>query len=335
MPESFALVTGAGGFIGRWMVRVLSQEGIAVRAAVRHIRQTSFFENDDTIEVVKIDLLNTYSLSAALEGVTALYHFAARVDSHVPAETLYRINTEGTRNLWKCAADRGVKAALYCSSTAVYGLLSGNNRPVTEESLPRAIEPYGRSKLQGEIVARKIAARAGFKTVIIRPVAVFGPGEKSEFGRQLRRAAFSKIFLGNGFQNGGFNFVHVEDVAAASLHLMQQHMEGEQIYNILAGFSEFENAYDDYLRVLSRARRPLYWRRLLTRLSRAVNRMPRFSQELSRFGGKRLIYNIWQPGFDMTYSGEKLCKTGFRFKWNTFEDVLLSCINDSVCDRKE
>jgi nucleoside-diphosphate-sugar epimerase len=217
----------------------------------------------------------------------------------------------------------------------VYGLLSGNNRPVTEESLPRAIEPYGRSKLRGEIAARKIAARAGFKTVIIRPVAVFGPGEKSAFGRQLRRAAFSRIFLGNGFRNGGFNFVHVEDVAAASLHLMQQNGAGGQIFNITAGFSGFENAYDDYLHALGRARQSLYWRKLLARLSREVNRMPQFSEGLSRFGGKRVIFNIWKPGFDMIYSGEKLCKTEFRFKWDSFEDVLLSCINDSVCYRKE
>jgi nucleoside-diphosphate-sugar epimerase len=334
MPEALALVTGAGGFIGRWMVRVLNRQGIKVRAGVHHLGQASFFENDGTGEVVKLDLLDPRSLRRALKGVSVLYHFAARVDAHLPVETLYRVNTEGTRNLWICAADMEVKAALYCSSTAVYGLLSGNNRPLTEESLPRAIEPYSRSKLQGEIAAREIAARAGFRTVIIRPVAVFGPGEKTAFGRQLRQAAFSRIFLANGFRKGGFNFVHVEDVAAASLYLMQRSGEGGQIYNIIAGFRGFENAYDDYLRALSRARRTLYWRKLLARLSRAVNRMPRFSQGLSRFGGKRLVYNIWQPGFDMIYAGEKLCETGFRFKWNSFEDVLLSCINDSACYRK-
>jgi len=80
---------------------------------------------------------------------------------------------------------------------------------------PKVVEPYGNTKLLGETTALDVAKRTGLHTTIIRPVAIFGPGEHTPFGRQLRNAAFSKLLLAGGFQGRGFNYVHVEDVAAS------------------------------------------------------------------------------------------------------------------------
>jgi len=68
-----------------------------------------------------------------------VYHFAALVDPGRSRQQIYRANVVGTRNFWECAAC-GVKKALYCSSTAVYGRLAHSHGPISEEVRPRAVE---------------------------------------------------------------------------------------------------------------------------------------------------------------------------------------------------
>jgi nucleoside-diphosphate-sugar epimerase len=324
-----ALVTGATGFIGRWLVKLLALNGTRVRAGIRNTRHARTIDQVDGVEPVDIDILDRQSLGDAMEGIDVVYHFAALVDTRAPKDDLFRVNVEGTRKVWHCAAERGLKAALYCSSTAVYGLLAQAHQPISEKILPRAIEPYGRSKLLGETVASEIADRCGLHTVIIRPVAVFGPGEHSPFGSQLRQAVFSKILLAGGFQNRRFSFVHVEDVAEAAMHLIHAHGSDGQAYNIAVDRPIlFEEAFQSYLRALKQSRRPLIRVKLLAYLSKWVHKLPGLSHMLSQYDGHRSAFKIWQPGFDMTYSSRKLLSTSFRFKWDRFEDVLLSCINE-------
>ena len=329
MKAEFALVTGATGFIGRWLVKLLALRGINVRAGIHNTSHAETIHPTDGVEPIDIDILDQQSLGDAMESIDAVYHFAALVDTKAPKDDLFRVNVEGTRNVWHCAVERGVKAALYCSSTAVYGLLAKDHQPVSEKIRPKAIEPYGRSKLLGETVASEIADKWGLHTVIIRPVAVFGPGEHSPFGNQLRQAVFSKLLLAAGFQNRRFSFVHVEDVAEAAMHLISAPGSDGQAYNIAVDRPIlFEEAFQSYLRALKQSRRPLTRVKLLAQLSKWVHELPGLSHRLSRYDGHRSAFNIWQPGFDMTYSSRKLLSTSFRFKWNRFEDVLLSCINE-------
>jgi len=261
--------------------------------------------------------------------VETVYHLAGLTNAKAPRNILYLINCDGTRNVWNCAKSQGVKNALYCSSTAVYGLLAKKHEPISEEVIPRAIEAYGRSKLEGEFAALEIAASSNMKTVVIRPVAIFGPNQHTPFGKQLQHAVFSKLLLPGDLEKRAFNFVHVEDVAEASIHLMTGQIESGSIYNI-AGESaiKFEEAFQTYLLLLRGSENPNKWPLVLARLSSLAQRFPKFTDWLTRQRTNRLVFNLWQPGFDMTYSSNKLLSTSFHFKWVSFEKVLRSCLID-------
>jgi nucleoside-diphosphate-sugar epimerase len=323
-----ALVTGGAGFIGRRVVKVLSRHGFRVRAGIHRQTHNDSVADLPGVQTIPLDILDRNSLMRGLEGVDVVYHFAALVNARKSREDLYRTNVEGTRNVWSCAAACDVKRALYCSSAAVYGLLAKSPKPISEGVQARAVEPYGNSKLLGESAAFEIAARSGPPTVVIRPVAVFGPGEHTPFGKQLRDAAVSKLLLAGGFQKKRFSFVHAEDVAEAAVHLMHSAVSNGQIFNVAVDEPIlFEDALQAYIRVLGRAGLPTARTKRLASVSSMIHKMPGVSHWLSRVGGSRFVFTLWHPGFDLTYSSSKLLGTSFRFKWGTFEDVLLSCID--------
>jgi nucleoside-diphosphate-sugar epimerase len=321
------LVTGAGGFVGREVVRVLHNNGARVRACVHAETKHGSVGALYGVEQVGINILDRPSLMNALNDIDAVYHFAALVDSSATREELIRVNVEGTRTVWKCAAARGVKRALYCSTTAVYGLLAGSNGMITEDVPAKAVEPYGSTKLMGEQAALDVAAETGLHTTIIRPAAIFGPGEHTPFGRQLRNAAYSRLLVAGGFQNRRFSFVHVEDVARAAVHLMQRDLPGGEIFNV-AGDTPilFEEAFSAYIRALRRAGRSYAKIRFLALASTLLHKLPPSVVEMTNRMGERHVFRLWHPGFDLNYSSRKLLATEFAFRRKDFEEILTSCI---------
>jgi UDP-glucose 4-epimerase len=327
VKEPITLVTGANGFMGSWVVKALCKRGIRVRAGIHRAAGADRFMDVSDVKPVVIDILDQRSLLSAVDGVDSVYHFAAMIDPKASKEKLTQVNMEGTRNVWHCAAALGVRKALYCSSAAVYGLLARSEQPISEEVKARAVEPYGRSKLMGESIAREIEAISGPDTVIIRPVAVFGPGDHTPFGQLLRSAAVSKLLLGGTASPWSFSFTHVEDVAEAAVHLM--HTEGAEghVFNIAADTISFHEAFRAYLRALGRSGSSLWRARLLAQFSELAQRLSPIASLLARFKLNQFVFPIWRPGFDITYTSRKLLDTSFRFKWDRFEDVLLSCID--------
>jgi nucleoside-diphosphate-sugar epimerase len=248
--------------------------------------------------------------------------------TRTPAE-LYRVNVEGTRNVWRCSAANGVKRGIFCSSAAVYGLLRRTNGMIVETSPTNAIEPYGRTKFLAEREALAIGSATGLHTTIIRPVAIFGPGEHTPFGKKLRDAAVSKLLFAGGFQNKRFTFVHVEDVAEATIHLMQADIPGGEVFNIAADEPIlYQDAFDAYIRVLKRAGGAYARIRLLALVSRLLHRYPPVAYGFARMLDDRLIFRIWRPGFDLLYSSAKLRHTSFRPEWNDFERVFSACLEE-------
>ncbi|MCB2206002.1 NAD-dependent epimerase/dehydratase family protein [bacterium] len=329
--QHVAFVTGASGYIGRHVVRTLLDAGVRVRAGVRKHGSRKALQSLDSCDIVEIDICDRHSLSAVFQGVQHVYHFAAAVTSRASEEELTRINVEGTRNVWSCAAEAGAKKALYCSSTAVYGLLAHNGGEVGEEVAPRAVERYGRSKLRGEQAAMEISASSGLETVVIRPTAVFGPGEHTHFGDELRQASISSLMLGGRFRNRRFNFVHVHDVANAAVHLMHLQERKDDVYNIVAGESiTYEDAFSAYLRALGKGQGFRVRQRFLGHASRLIERMPAFSDWLLKRAHRNLVFPVWRPGFDMTFAADRLAATDYECRWNEFEEVLLSCMHEQT-----
>jgi dihydroflavonol-4-reductase len=216
-----ALVTGATGFVGAAVARVLLQEGWEVRALAR---KGSDRRNLQSIaaEVVEGDLADTTSLARALSGCEGLFHVAAdyRLGAFDPQQ-LYKTNVEGTRNILDAARDAGVRRIVYTSSVATIGIPKDGS-PGTEDSpstLEDMIGHYKRSKYLAEEVARE-AARAGINVVIVNPSTPVGPGDvkPTPTGQLVFDAAAGRM---PAYVDTGLNIVHVDDVANG--HLLAYH----------------------------------------------------------------------------------------------------------------
>ena len=138
----------------------------------------------ETVTVVAID--GETDWSAALSGVDAVMHLAARV--HVmkdkaadPLTEFLKVNLYGTSNLAQQAAGAGVKRFVYVSSVKVNGEQTTVNRPFLESDEPDPQDPYGMSKWRAEQDLQRIAHETGLEVVIVRPPLVYGPGVKGNF----------------------------------------------------------------------------------------------------------------------------------------------------------
>lgn len=327
VPDGLALVTGAGGFIGREVVAALRRRGVRVRAGVRGTAAVQRLEGQDGLEPVCVDLRDPQSLRDALDGVTAVYHFAAVMRGR-RGDELHAVNVAGTEHLWHCAADRGVARALYCSTASVYGLLAASGQPVAESAPTRAIEPYGRAKLAGERAALAIGRDRGLATVVIRPAAVLGPGERSAFGRAIRRAALTRLLMPGRFPQHRFSFVHVADVAEAAVHVMGLPDAAGEIFNVAVEDPiSFADAFEVYLGVLRRGGGALWRPALLARLSAFVQRRPALARRLLQERGRYSpAYSVWRLDRELVFTSRKLLATDFRYAWSDFGEVLTSCV---------
>lgn len=183
MPADPILVTGATGFLGRAVVDRLAGRGRKVRAAVR--RDPGGWPGGVETAVVG-DLSGETDWSAALQGVDAVVHCAAR--AHVLRETaadplaqFRAVNTEATLALARQAAAAGVRRFVFISSIGVNGAET-TGRPFRHDDPPAPHSPYAVSKHEAELGLRVLAAETGLEVVIIRPPLIVGPDPKGNLG---------------------------------------------------------------------------------------------------------------------------------------------------------
>lgn len=176
------LVTGASGFVGRHVAPELSREGWSVRRAVR---SPEGVDDEVVIESIGPDT----DWQAALEGVDAVVHLAARVhhkhEEH--AVQLYRnVNIAGTLHLARAAATAGVRQFIFVSTVLVHGRSNEGRAPFSEEDIltPRGL--YGMSKAAAEAGLRTLARDSDMKISVIRPPLVYGAGAKGNFALLTR-----------------------------------------------------------------------------------------------------------------------------------------------------
>src|SRR6202171_4537852 len=120
-----ALVTGATGFLGSHVARVLEQQGAQLRLLVRPTSDLRNIDDLKNAERVEGDLRDAGSISKALSGCDVVFHVAAdyRLWVRDPDE-MYRSNVEGTRSLLEAARKQGVRRVVYTSSVATMGFSS-------------------------------------------------------------------------------------------------------------------------------------------------------------------------------------------------------------------
>jgi dihydroflavonol-4-reductase len=168
------LVTGASGFIGPHLVRVLRREGRHVRCLVRRTSLTAPLV-ELGVELVVGDVTDAASLRGAVQGVDEVYHLAGVTKAFRPAGFV-AVNETGTHHLATACAEsvRQPVLVLVSSMAATGAAPAGRDRH--EGDPPAPVSNYGRSKRAGELVAESFADRV--PTTIIRPPIVFGEGDR-------------------------------------------------------------------------------------------------------------------------------------------------------------
>ncbi|HTC49585.1 MAG TPA: hopanoid-associated sugar epimerase [Candidatus Aquilonibacter sp.] len=173
-----AFVTGATGFLGSHVARVLSEQGATLRLLVR---STSNLKNLEGLkaETAQGDLRDPSSLEKAMAGCDTVFHVAAdyRLWLQDPSE-MYASNVEGTRTMLEAARKNKVRSVVYTSSVATMGF-TGNGQPANEDSpvaLADMIGHYKRSKFMAEQLAMA-AGRSGLNVITVNPTTPIGEND--------------------------------------------------------------------------------------------------------------------------------------------------------------
>ena len=210
MRRQCALVTGAGGFVGRRVVERLLGQGVVVRALVR--RGLVGTEARGRLERVRGDVTDPESLAAAVGGCDVVFHCAWGGES---LEDARRINVQGTVNVLEASARAGVQRVVHLSTMAVHG---DRLPPVLTEDHPLDFggDAYGVSKAEGERAALALGREHRIEVVALRPSLVYGPGAPFWLIGYFERTKREQVALVDGGR-GLANLVFVEDLVDAML----------------------------------------------------------------------------------------------------------------------
>ncbi|MGH8127693.1 MAG: NAD-dependent epimerase/dehydratase family protein [Gammaproteobacteria bacterium] len=206
------LVTGGSGFLGSHLIPELVKDEHEVFALTRSA------SSDEKVGAlgaapVRGDLENTARLS--LPAIDTVIHAAARFRFAGPREPYFRVNVTGTQALLEAADATGAKIFVYVSAAGV--IMDDRGSPIrdadeTARTYPNSFSGYIASKAQGE-AAVLAADKPGFRTIALRPSAIWGPGDA--FSREIPDAISSGRFA---FVNRGdypFSTCHVDNVIEA------------------------------------------------------------------------------------------------------------------------
>lgn len=208
-----ALVTGGGGFLGRYIVEQLLDEGYEVRVFCRG----SYPELTKIgAEVFRADLQNREKVIQACESIDIVFHVAAKAGFWGKWEEYYNANVVGTQNIIDACLKTGIKKLVFTSSPSV--IFNNSEQVNVDESIPYP-EKYENYYSHTKAIAEQIILSANSEqlaTCSLRPHLIFGPRDNHLFPRVLEKAKQEKLpQIGKG--KNLVDLTYVEDAARAHL----------------------------------------------------------------------------------------------------------------------
>lgn len=208
-----ALVTGGGGFLGRYIVEQLLQRGDAVTLFAR-----SHYPEVEALGArgIQGDLRDRHAVTAACQGMDVVFHVAAKAGLWGPREAFYSVNVVGTEHVIAACRKAGIPRLINTSSPSV--IFDGSAQESVDESAPYPEtyeSPYPETKALAE---QRVTAASGpdLLTVSLRPHLIFGPRDNHLFPSLLARAKEGQVpQVGDGTNR--VDLTYVEDAARAHL----------------------------------------------------------------------------------------------------------------------
>jgi nucleoside-diphosphate-sugar epimerase len=251
------LITGGCGHIGSFVVRKLLQRNVAYVKIVDNLSAYPFdqlnvfckdFIGDARVELIREDIANYETVKKAIRGVDVIFHLAAYADV---AATIYnpdedfRTNIIGTYNVLKACLDAGVKKYIFASSASIYGdqksPFPSENPKFSEDMRPNPLSTYANSKLWGENLAILFHKLYGLSAVSLRYFSIYGP---FQIPKPKSHSWVVAIFLMRAINKrsltvlgGGQirDFIHVEDVAEATIKAAERSRVDGEVINVGTG----------------------------------------------------------------------------------------------------
>jgi len=231
------LVTGGTGFTGKALVKRLLDEGHSVVA----LDYKEGIKTDELrqwgAEVIIGSVVDKNIVEKCMQDVDVVQHLAAAFrELDVENTYYYDINVNGTRTVLQAAERHNVKKFIYCSTCGVHGNV--DNPPADETAPINAADYYQQTKYEAEPLVKEFSDR-GMNTVILRPAAIYGPGDPERFFMIFRRVN-SGAFPMFGSGNTLYHPLYVENLVDAHLLAMEEGKGDGQTYLI---------ADDEYLTI--------------------------------------------------------------------------------------
>ena len=232
-------VTGGAGFVGNNIVKLLINKGHEV-IVIDNLHTGKLKNLEGVLEKIKfyeIDIRDKNELEKILNDVDGIFHEAALTivqESFVKQDEYFDVNVKGTENIFEIAKKYNIKV-VFASSSSIYG--DSKEVPINENSSKNPINPYGETKLQDEILAKKYSNQ-GVKIIGLRYFNIFGKGQTGSYAgvitKFLKNIELKKPLIIYGQGNQIRDFIHVKDIAEANFTIMTSDI-GQGFFNIGTG----------------------------------------------------------------------------------------------------
>lgn len=213
------LVTGATGYTGQVLTRKLVELGCDVRAIARGSSDLSPFSGMN-ITWIRGDVFDPETISQALPGVEYVFHVAAAYrEAKISDDTYRKVHIESTKLLAEgLVNERSLKRFVHVSTVGVHGHI--DEPPASEEYRFSPGDIYQNTKAEAELWIRQFAKDTGLPISVVRPAAIYGPGDRRLL--KLFKMATRPFFPLFGKGQGLYHLIHVEDLTdifiTAALH---------------------------------------------------------------------------------------------------------------------
>jgi dihydroflavonol-4-reductase len=312
--EAPTLLTGATGFVGSAVARVLAARGHRLRLLVRPTSDRRNLAGLDAALTLG-DLTDAASLARAVSGCRYVVHVAADYRFWVPdPDAMLRANVEGTLAVMRAAQAAGVERIIHCSSVAALGM-THDGTPADEATPTNEadfIGTYKRSKFLAERAVLDLVRQEGLPAVVVNPSAPVGPRDikPTPTGKVIRDAAAGRV---PAYIDTGLNMVHVDDVAEGHALALEKGRTGERyvlggenllLKDILALVAHVVGRRPPRIEVPEALVWPAAW--LMEGFARATGIPPMMTREQIRMARHKMFYSSAKAMRELGYAPRPL-----------------------------